>query len=125
MALASSDSFACLLRLTRAALRECYSTNDFKNAQILMKVSGMYVTSQSNDVSNVSNVSKVSLLDILLQPDVTIKRLDIKNVSKPSKNTNEDDLAKYHLLKAASLGDADIEVWQCCMFWEYIFVSIS
>ena len=81
-----------------------------------------YVTSQSNDVSNVSNVSNVSLLDILLQPDVTIKRLDIKNVSKPSKNTNEDDLAKYHLLKAASLGDADIEVWQCCMFWEYIFV---
>ena len=99
-----------MLRLTRAALRECHAAEDFKNAQVLMKVSGMYVTgtsnhSQPNNKNNKNNnnetntkktnnknredanpSSNISLLDVLLAPSDTMKRLGMGNTCTENGN---------------------------------------
>ena len=111
-----------MLRLTRAALRECHAAEDFKNAQVLMKVSGMYVTgtsnhSQTNNKNNNNNnetntkktnnknredgnpSSNISLLDVLLAPSDTMKRLGMGNTcnengnvaSNKNNNSNNND----------------------------------
>ena len=90
--LVSADSFMCLLLLCRAALRESNRSRDYKTAQVLFRVSGMYICntvprlfkhnenqrrSRSVTESNTSGLSGMedfsnatSLQDVLLRPTI-------------------------------------------------------